>query len=140
MKITAHKIDIAVKQLETAIDLFIDHKDYICAITLAGAAEEILGTLIRRSGKIASMDELSNILQSKYAPELTIRQIQDQYLNKSRNSLKHANIVEEDIIEIEIYPEAISIIARAIGNLLKLDRSVPYNAMKFFDAMRLNVI
>jgi len=38
--IIAYKTDIAVKQLETAIDLFLNQNDYICAITLAGASEE----------------------------------------------------------------------------------------------------
>ena len=135
MRIIAHKIDIAVKQLETAIDLFVDRGDYISAITLAGAAEEILGVLVKRSGKCPAVDELCKALISKYVPTADSWYIRNQYLNKARNSLKHANHAKEDQIEIEVEPEAISMIARSLSNLITLDRSVPYNVDKFFRAM-----
>ena len=38
-----NRIDAAVDQLDWAIRLFIDHSAFAAAITLAGAAEEILG-------------------------------------------------------------------------------------------------
>ena len=40
------KIDVAVEQLDWAIRLFLDHQAYLPAITLAGAAEEILGQAV----------------------------------------------------------------------------------------------
>ena len=42
---TLSKISIAQMQLVEAISLFIENK-FLCATTLAGAAEEILGKLI----------------------------------------------------------------------------------------------
>ena len=132
MKVTIRKLDIAVKQLETAIDVFVDRGDYICSITLAGAAEEILGKLIERNGKHPSVDELCASLILKYAPTADAKHIRDQYLNKARNSLKHANHVNEDEIEIEVEQEAMSMIIRALNNLVVLDRSAPYNVEKFF--------
>jgi hypothetical protein len=42
------KIDVAVDQLDWAIRLFLDHRAYVPAITLAGAAEEILGKPLAR--------------------------------------------------------------------------------------------
>ena len=42
MKYHVTKIDAAVDQLDWAIRLFLDHKAYVPAITLAGAAEEIV--------------------------------------------------------------------------------------------------
>lgn len=44
------KLEIAQRQLERAICLFVDESDYICAITLAGASEEILGKLLEQQG------------------------------------------------------------------------------------------
>jgi hypothetical protein len=129
------KLDIAVKQLETAIDLFVDREDYISAITLAGAAEEILGVLVRRKGKAPAVDELCSSLISKYMPTSDLKYIRNEYLNKIRNSLKHASSAEEDEIEIEVDPEAISMIARALSNLITLDHTLPYNVDKFFSAM-----
>ncbi len=135
MKIIVHKLDVAVKQLETAIDLFVDRGDYISAITLAGAAEDILGTLVKRKGARPAVDELCSSLIAKHVPTADPRHIRDKYLNKPRNSLKHANRLKEDAIEIEVEAEAISMIARALSNLLTLERSVPYNAEKFFRVM-----
>ena len=50
------KIEAAVDQLDWAIRLFIDHKAYMPAITLAGAAEEILG-------KASSQNSAHNIIK-----------------------------------------------------------------------------
>ena len=33
------KLEVAINQLEMAIDLFLKNKDFICVITLAGAAK-----------------------------------------------------------------------------------------------------
>ena len=41
------KLDIALAQVERAIFLALDESDFISAVTLAGAAEEILGSLLR---------------------------------------------------------------------------------------------
>ena len=40
------KIEIAVEQLNWAIRLFLEHKASVPAITLAGAAEEIVGQAV----------------------------------------------------------------------------------------------
>ena len=45
-KINIEKNDAATNQLDWAIRLFLDHDEFIPAITLAGAAEEILGGLL----------------------------------------------------------------------------------------------
>jgi hypothetical protein len=132
MMIAISKVDIAVKQLETAIDLYVDRQDYICAITLAGAAEEILGKLVQRKDGQPAVEELCTSLILKYVPGADRNHIRDEYLNKARNSLKHANQTGEDVIKIEVEAEVMSMISRALSNLLTLDRTVPYNAEKFF--------
>ena len=43
---TYTKTEVAAHQLERALHLFLDENDYVCAITLAGACEEILGKLL----------------------------------------------------------------------------------------------
>ena len=40
---TYDRLVLAKGQLDTALDLFLDQKNYSSAITLAGAAEEIFG-------------------------------------------------------------------------------------------------
>ncbi len=44
------KLDIATRQLKRALEFFLDDNDLICSITLAGAAEEILGKLLEKQG------------------------------------------------------------------------------------------
>ena len=44
------KQEVAIHQLERAIDLFIQEEDIICATTLAGASEEIFGKLLEKNG------------------------------------------------------------------------------------------
>ena len=130
-KITVTKVEIAVKQLETAIDLFLQKQDYICAITLSGAAEEILGKLVKRTEKPSAHKALLDSLLKKYNLDITEKELSDKYLNLARNTLKHANITDEDKIELEAQTEAISLISRAINNLLMLDNSVTHNTPEF---------
>lgn len=49
------KIDAAVHQLDWAITLFLDSEAYIPAITLAGAAEEILGQTLQDRAVFAQL-------------------------------------------------------------------------------------
>ena len=46
------KLEIAERQLNRAISLLIEDSDRVCAITLAGAAEEVLAGLLKAIGKI----------------------------------------------------------------------------------------
>jgi hypothetical protein len=130
-KISTTKAEIAVKQLETAIDLFIQRQDYICAITLSGAAEEVLGKLVVRTGKASAHKALSDSLLKKYNLNISEKELNDRYLNYARNSLKHLNSNGEDRTELEAQTEAISMIIRALNNLLLLDNSVTYNTPEF---------
>ena len=45
------KIDIAKMQIETAIEYLMKDANLACAITLAGAAEEMLGNILASQGK-----------------------------------------------------------------------------------------
>lgn len=129
-KIVVGKVDLAIKQLETAIRLFLE-EDYICAITLAGAAEEILGKLVKRTGHDAAHAKLTNRLISEYQLPISPKELNDKYLNYARNTLKHLDDVK-DTVELEPQTEAISMIVRSIINLLILDQSVTYNTPDFF--------
>jgi hypothetical protein len=40
---TYTSVDLAVDQLNTAIGLFLNRQSYVSALTLAGAAEELIG-------------------------------------------------------------------------------------------------
>ena len=58
------KQEVALRQIETALELFSRQGDLFSVITLAGAAEEILGLLLeQRSGKPGLLGALGSIFQ-----------------------------------------------------------------------------
>jgi hypothetical protein len=50
--------EVALRQLEQAISLFLDERDFVSALTLAGAAEEILGNLLKRADMPHALEEI----------------------------------------------------------------------------------
>ena len=111
------KFDIAKEQLLESIRLYIEGRSIISALTLAGAAEEILGKLVKNQGgnnalklKVIDLCELHELCfgekpdSKKY---LTLR-------NAARNEAKH--LCTGAKIEFDIDEEASSLIYRAIQN------------------------
>jgi len=113
------KLDAARNQLETAIELHLDRKDYIPAITLAAAAEEILGKALP-SGQKTAKKELSEAVLGKYKLAISEKDLNDQYLNKTRNNLKHFGDNTETHFEIEPETESLGMLARALVNYMGL--------------------
>ena len=80
------KRQIAKIQIERAIDCFLEYHDDVSAITLAGAAEELLGNIVKKNGglnALAYVFEVGNIEYSKF------QDFRDE-ANRIRNELKHA--------------------------------------------------
>lgn len=90
--LTYKKSDIALEQLNLALELYLDDREYISALTLAGAAEEILGKLVKRAGGTPYIDEKKEAFQNLYGT-LFDKEISNQdYFqleNKPRNEMKH---------------------------------------------------
>ena len=121
------KIDVAAHQLDWAIRLFLDHKDYIPAITLAGAAEEILG-------KAVGAGAIYETLKKKFASQfpLTEKEVSQDHLNKARNWLKHWDgRTNTETVCLELDKEAIQYIVRALANLATHDGSQPSEGPRF---------
>lgn len=128
MKCQVSKIDAAVNQLDWAIKLFLDHQEYVPAITLAGAAEEIVGEAV-------SSEAAYRILKKSLSEKTGIEEkvISQEHLNKTKNWLKHwKEMKEEESLEIELETEAIQYIVRAISNLLVHDSSFTSETLRFF--------
>ncbi len=134
MEIAISKIDAAVEQLDWAIKLFLDHRAWIPAITLAGAAEEVLGKLV---GQRAAFGQL----KTKFTTELGMAEktVSQDHLNRAKNWLKHC---EENAanatIRLDAEEEAIQYIVRALTNLAGFDGSQPSEGTRFWKWMELN--
>jgi hypothetical protein len=128
MNITLSKIDAATEQMDWSIRLFLDSQAYIPAITLAGAAEEIVGQLLGDKSVFAQ-------LKKKLSADLNISEqiISQAHMNKARNWLKHwSQLQDEETIELDLEGEAIQGIVRALTNLVLHDRSLPSEGPRFF--------
>lgn len=101
------KLQVASHQLGVAIRLFLEG-DHLSSLTLAGAAEEILGKLCERAGLPVAIEEIIRFHWKDTAPELPDnerRKILLNVLNNARNAVKHADDPNEgDLIVEQVYP------------------------------------
>jgi hypothetical protein len=128
------KINAAVFQLDWAIKLFLDEKAYVSSITLAGAAEEILGEAIADSMFRTMKTKLEEVTR------LEGKVISQEYLNKTKNWLKHwRDLKDDEVVEIDLETESIHYILRAMGNLVRYDNSVSSETTRFYQWLLENI-
>lgn len=100
---TLTKLEVAVRQLDMAIRLFLEG-DYLSSLTLAGAAEEILGKLCERGGKPVATEAIIAFHWRDTDAALTDkerRKLLLEIMNGARNAAKHANDASETHFVIE---------------------------------------
>ena len=124
------KIEIAKRQLDAASQLYFSGGDYLAVITLAGAAEEILGALLKRQGQRAMVDQLVDldVALTGGRPFKTV----SQEINRARNALKHAHDPSEDSLIVEP-GEALAMLGRAIVNYVWLTKSATPDMVRAYD-------
>jgi hypothetical protein len=112
------KRDLAMTQLRRAVQLF-NHGDFVCAATLAGAAEEILGRIAQKRTGTAALDghahfwsQLARIVGN--APPVRKRVVEVH--NRLRNQLKHNDSGDNEWVTADFEFEAQELIDRAIRN------------------------
>lgn len=105
MKLT--KLEVAVSQLDAAIRLFLEN-DHLSSLTLAGAAEEILGNLSKRASLPVAAEQICAYHLGDTDPALTDkerRKVLLEVMNRARNEAKHANDPEETHFVVEqVFP------------------------------------
>lgn len=124
---TITNLEIAERQLERAIEIFLDKKDYVSALTLAGAAEEILGKILNQRGDVHWLDKiLDGALRALGFRKRTFdspeakkaRKEVAALANYHKNRMKHYNAGGS--LTFEPYLEAVEMIERAMSNYSKL--------------------
>lgn len=129
--LTLTKLEVAEYQLERALRLFLDESDYVCAITLAGASEEILGKLLEKEGKEHALENIINSCMA--AGKAIYNEIWQPkkfagMANYFRNGLKHYTDGKPITIPREA---AIEILDRAIDNFWALTSRESPNMRRF---------
>lgn len=111
--------EIATRQLAHPLDLYLSRGDLVCAITLAGAAEEILGKLAESAGHVPSLrrSSLRKVALFKAIfprnKEPTIGEF-FKLSNKPRNMMRH--LLRDPIAHIDLEYEAGKLLKRAVEN------------------------
>lgn len=121
------KRDIAIKQIKGAARHYYK-EDYVCSITLSGAAEEILG---RRTKKKRGTNQLENDV-------VYLRSIYDYFsgqkpsdkqlikrINNVKNELKHNDNGENDWVEGDFENEAAMFFIKAMKNYFDCYKEYP---------------
>jgi hypothetical protein len=120
------KQSIALAQVETALRLFHVGDELISVITLAGAAEEILGKLVRNRGRDNSLDSLKNaaaaMYQHLFLESIDTRVFADR-ANRARNALKHLT-AGGDPVSLDLREEAVDILNRTVDDYWILETSL----------------
>ena len=129
-----YREDLALNQLETALRLFFDGRDFASVITLAGAADEIFGKLLFAEGKESSLETLKvavvKIHEKLYGEPGDPKQIANR-ANFAKNSLKHWDVGQPVIIKFDLEQEAKDMLARAIDNYWLLKEDLSPNMERF---------
>ena len=126
---------IAEAQLHTALRMW-SEKEYVSCITLAGAAEEILGKRMRKLGLEPSFDNiLTTFVQMANRMGEAIPNIKRDIatlLNQTRNELKHYS--GDEGLDFDLRADAQEMLERAIANYTSLTGQVLPEMLHFWAA------
>jgi hypothetical protein len=121
------KQDIALGQLETALELYFSRGDLFSVITLAGASEEILGQLLQqRSGSRGLGGTLSSIFEILRPRN---RKKQDE------EGLSGQEIGNQ--VHLDLQREAVFLLGRAIEDYIALAGAPSASMLKFMSEVSL---
>ncbi|MBU5612756.1 hypothetical protein [Geomonas azotofigens] len=119
-----HKQEIATRQVETALLLYFAQKDLFSVITLAGAAEEIFGQLLR----LREPGE-------KQSPFRSVLELLRPAKTRAREELAAAH--ETDLyVHMDVRHEAEFLLGRAIDDYFALTGELSGNMRKFNEEVR----
>jgi hypothetical protein len=139
MTVESHsKAHIALTQLETALRLFAEGKDYYSVVTLSGAADEILGRLLEARGGVSALASLTKAATAIHVKVHGTPGSEKAFIeraNLARNALKHLNAGGANGVSLDIREEASDMLDRAISNYWALTQSIT-PAMEQFEHIR----
>ena len=108
--------------------------DYVSAITLAGAAEEILGKRLRQLGSEPSFDNLKRAIialsRKLGEDDPRIDQLVADLLNQTKNELKH--YAGDAELEFDLREDSIELLERAITNYQMLSGVIHDEMISFW--------
>lgn len=113
---------MAIRQLETAIALYYEGSDFYSVITLAGAADTVLGQALKRRGQQSELHRIRAAVQevSAYMGHQMYGKQVIERANLARNALKHWDDDQPPDIAFDAPREAADILNRVVINYWSL--------------------
>lgn len=131
------RADIALDQLETALRLWESGEDDLSVITLASAAEEILGKCLKAEGRSNSLEDMksaySKLSMHLFGEQPGPRELAER-ANHARNALKHYDLGSSPTVTLDAHQEAGDMLNRAIDNYWGLKTSLTPGMRRFLEA------
>jgi hypothetical protein len=117
------KLTVASQQLDTALRLYFGRREYFSAITLAGAAEEILGVYLKLHKQPNAfgndLDASLRVYRWLHGAEGSPKQLH-KTINRVKNSTKHMAGRSDRTLTCDAREEARDILDRAVTNYYRL--------------------
>ncbi|WP_434660746.1 hypothetical protein P5W99_11010 [Paraburkholderia sp. A3BS-1L] len=124
---TCNRLNLAREQLEMALDAFLERQRFASAITLASAAERVLGQALRHAGKQAVLDwqfEAADLVHMQlHGSPLKYQTFHDAE-NRVSNALRHFDHLEAPDFDADLEEAACWMLVRACENAHRLGLTV----------------
>jgi hypothetical protein len=120
---TCHRIDLAREQLEMALVAFLERHRFASAITLASAAERVLGQALRQAGKPAVLDwkfKATDLAHTDLHGKALDKGAFSDSENRVCSALRHFDKVEAPDFEADLEEAACWMLVRACENAHRL--------------------
>lgn len=117
MNATKTRVDLAVEQLDVALEIFLEKRSYVSALTLAGASEEILGKALNLQNRGHALDEWYDQVNDVWG--VPWREFISK-TNAARNAAKHLSSQNEMTVAFDPEIEAVWLLVRACENAKRL--------------------
>ena len=131
------KLDAARIQLDAAIDHFFNG-NHVCALTLAGAAEDIFAGLLNDVGQQSAFQYLHDWYQKTYDVEVSKTDFSRQIANVGRNWVKHAS-EDPETKNVITERDSIMMLMRALPCYHRLTSTHTEKMEIFFQYVRENI-
>ena len=131
---TLDRVTLAIEQLDAAIEMFLAERSDASALTLAGAAEEILGQAVKLAGGENAMVEayqtIAETHRMLHRTELRWQEYAEGE-NYARSAVKHMRGPDEGTLTVDLRRAAQWMIVRACANYDRLDLERTDRMIKF---------
>ena len=141
MNITTHnKQEIAIQHLNLALSEYTKSNNLYSVIHLAGAAEEMLGTIVKIHKKQKALERAVDWMQSwrKIIGKENKRKDDAKHILKVKNGVKHLDGKKDMELTADIGYECKEIIRRALENFNQLQIQITPEILAYYQHERNN--